>query len=102
MSLTVGQLLCFFECFFVCFVLFKWVYTYACVCVSSVLCTDSETSAVRSFGDTWLRWKGQRVEYCRCTLRGQELCHIVPVISECDMDVNFIFSSLFVLFYCFH
>lgn len=46
-----------------------------------VLCMDSETSAVRSFGDTWLRWKGQRVEYCRCTLGGRELCHIVPVIN---------------------
>ncbi|XP_037535966.1 tissue-type plasminogen activator [Nematolebias whitei] len=46
-----------------------------------VLCVDSETSAVRSFGDTWLRWKGQRVEYCRCALRGRELCHFVPVIN---------------------
>lgn len=57
-----------------------------CVCVFSAHCVDSEASAVHSFGDTWLRWRGQRVEYCRCTLRGQERCHIVPVISECDMD----------------
>ncbi|KAM4745019.1 tissue-type plasminogen activator isoform 3-T6 [Anableps anableps] len=46
-----------------------------------VLCVDSATSAVRSFGDTWLRWKGQRVEYCHCALRGRELCHVVPVIN---------------------
>ncbi|XP_019120008.1 tissue-type plasminogen activator isoform X4 [Larimichthys crocea] len=46
-----------------------------------VHCVDSETSAVRSFGDTWLRWRGQRVEYCRCSMRGRERCHIVPVIS---------------------
>uniref|UniRef100_A0A3Q1AH37 Plasminogen activator n=1 Tax=Amphiprion ocellaris TaxID=80972 RepID=A0A3Q1AH37_AMPOC len=46
-----------------------------------VLCVDSETSAVRSYGDTWLRWRGQRVEYCRCALRGRERCHIVPVIN---------------------
>ncbi len=58
-----------------------------CVCVFSVYCVDSETSAVRSYGDTWLRWRGQRVEYCRCALRGRERCHIVPVISECDLDV---------------
>lgn len=56
--------------------------------VFSVLCIDSETSAVRSFGDTWLQWKGQRVEYCRCDLGGRAHCHIVPVISECDMDAH--------------
>ncbi|XP_029017363.1 tissue-type plasminogen activator isoform X2 [Betta splendens] len=44
-------------------------------------CVDAETSALRLFGDTWLRWRGQRVEYCRCTLRGQELCHTVPVVN---------------------
>ncbi|XP_061754381.1 tissue-type plasminogen activator isoform X1 [Nerophis ophidion] len=48
---------------------------------TSLRCADSETSAVHSFGDTWLRWRGQRVEYCRCSLRGRELCHIVPVIN---------------------
>lgn len=52
------------------------------VCVSIVLCVDSETSAVHSFGDSWLRWKGQRVEYCHCPLGGRERCHVVPVISE--------------------
>ncbi|KAM9393021.1 tissue-type plasminogen activator isoform 1-T2 [Pholidichthys leucotaenia] len=45
------------------------------------LCVDSETSAVRNFGATWLRWRGQRVEYCRCALGGKERCHIVPVIN---------------------
>uniref|UniRef100_A0A667YPZ8 Plasminogen activator n=1 Tax=Myripristis murdjan TaxID=586833 RepID=A0A667YPZ8_9TELE len=39
------------------------------------------TSAVHSYGDTWLRWKGQRVEYCRCALRGRVRCHDVPVIN---------------------
>uniref|UniRef100_H3DEQ8 Plasminogen activator n=1 Tax=Tetraodon nigroviridis TaxID=99883 RepID=H3DEQ8_TETNG len=48
---------------------------------ASIRCVDSETSAVRSFGETWLRWRGRRVEYCRCSLTGGELCHIVPVIS---------------------
>uniref|UniRef100_A0A672JDN2 Uncharacterized protein n=1 Tax=Salarias fasciatus TaxID=181472 RepID=A0A672JDN2_SALFA len=64
-----------------------FVSVYVCVHVSSVLCVDSETSAVRSFGDTWLRWRGPRVEYCRCALRGRELCHVVPVtkcfVSQC-------------------
>ncbi|XP_041856438.1 tissue-type plasminogen activator isoform X2 [Melanotaenia boesemani] len=46
-----------------------------------VFCVDSETSAVHSMGDTWLRWKGQRVEFCRCALKGRELCHIVPVVN---------------------
>ncbi|XP_047238290.1 tissue-type plasminogen activator isoform X2 [Girardinichthys multiradiatus] len=46
-----------------------------------VLCVDSETSTVRSFGDSWLRWKGQRVEYCHCALGGRQLCHVVPVIN---------------------
>uniref|UniRef100_A0A665X5J8 Plasminogen activator n=1 Tax=Echeneis naucrates TaxID=173247 RepID=A0A665X5J8_ECHNA len=44
-------------------------------------CVDTETSAVRNYGDTWLRWRGQRVEYCRCELRGREFCHTVPVIN---------------------
>ncbi|XP_051923165.1 tissue-type plasminogen activator isoform X1 [Hippocampus zosterae] len=48
---------------------------------TSPRCVDSTTSAVHSYGDTWLRWKGQRVEYCRCAFRGRELCHIVPVIN---------------------
>lgn len=45
------------------------------------LCVDSQMSSVRKYGDTWLRWKGQRVEYCRCALGGRELCHTVPVIN---------------------
>ncbi|XP_067377994.1 tissue-type plasminogen activator isoform X1 [Channa argus] len=48
---------------------------------TSPYCVDSDTSAVRSFGETWLRWRGQQVEYCRCALRGQELCHGVPVLN---------------------
>ncbi|KAG7489418.1 tissue-type plasminogen activator isoform X1 [Solea senegalensis] len=54
---------------------------------TSLRCVDSQTSAVRSFRETWLRWRGQRVEYCHCTLGGRERCHIVPVtncyVSQC-------------------
>ncbi|XP_008334358.1 tissue-type plasminogen activator isoform X2 [Cynoglossus semilaevis] len=52
-----------------------------------VTCVDSQRVAVRSYRETWLRWRGQRVEYCRCALGGQERCHIVPVtncyVSQC-------------------
>ncbi|XP_061135101.1 tissue-type plasminogen activator isoform X1 [Syngnathus typhle] len=48
---------------------------------TSPRCVDSTSSAVHNFGDTWLRWRGQRVEYCRCALRGREFCHVVPVIN---------------------
>lgn len=58
------------------------------VCVSLAHCVDSKTSAVRVYGDTWLRWRGPRVEYCRCALRGRELCHIVPVMSEWDAQTH--------------
>lgn len=58
------------------------------VCVSLAHCVDSKTSAVRVYGDTWLRWRGPRVEYCRCALRGRELCHIVPVMSEWDTQAH--------------
>lgn len=81
----------FYMCQWLCFLsvfLFDGCKLIAFVCLFSVHCVDSETSAVRSFGDTWLRWRGQRVDYCRCALRGQQRCHIVPVISECVMDVN--------------
>lgn len=44
-------------------------------------CLDSQTSAERYYGDAWLRWRGQRAEYCRCALRGQERCHYVPVVN---------------------
>uniref|UniRef100_A0A7N8WT89 Plasminogen activator n=1 Tax=Mastacembelus armatus TaxID=205130 RepID=A0A7N8WT89_9TELE len=47
-------------------------------------CVDSETSAVRGSGDTWLRWRGKRVEYCRCA-GGQQYCHVVPV-TNCYMS----------------
>lgn len=57
---------------------------FVCVCLFSVTCVDSQRVAVRSYRETWLRWRGQRVEYCRCALGGQERCHIVPVTSECD------------------
>ncbi|KAG7263942.1 hypothetical protein CRUP_029282, partial [Coryphaenoides rupestris] len=53
------------------------------LCRNDVLCKDSKTSAVRNFGDTWMRWRGPRAEYCRCAARGKEQCHYVPVESRC-------------------
>ncbi|XP_056137817.1 salivary plasminogen activator gamma isoform X2 [Lampris incognitus] len=53
---------------------------------SRARCVDSQTSAVRSQGDTWLRWRGQRVEYCSCTRRG-ERCHYVPVVNTSEKCV---------------
>ncbi|XP_046871569.1 tissue-type plasminogen activator, partial [Hypomesus transpacificus] len=44
-------------------------------------CVDGETAAVRNYGESWMRWRGQRAEYCRCSTRGRERCHFVPVIS---------------------
>uniref|UniRef100_A0A672QTZ4 Plasminogen activator, tissue type n=1 Tax=Sinocyclocheilus grahami TaxID=75366 RepID=A0A672QTZ4_SINGR len=36
---------------------------------------------------TWLRWKGQKVEFCRCAVRGRVRCHEIPVtkcfVSKC-------------------
>ncbi|XP_030636357.1 tissue-type plasminogen activator [Chanos chanos] len=50
-------------------------------------CLDSESAAVRVLGETWLRWRGQTAEYCRCTSRGRTRCHYVPVttcyVSRC-------------------
>ncbi|KAJ8414134.1 hypothetical protein AAFF_G00067320 [Aldrovandia affinis] len=49
-------------------------------------CVDRQL-AVRARGETWLRWKGLRAEFCRCASRGREACHTVPVttcyISRC-------------------
>lgn len=64
------------------------VFVHVFVCVSLAHCVDSKTSAVRVYGDTWLRWRGPRVEYCRCALRGRERCHIVPVMSEWDAQTH--------------
>nr|XP_046203037.1 tissue-type plasminogen activator-like isoform X2 [Oncorhynchus gorbuscha] len=44
-------------------------------------CVDGQSAAVRGYGDTWMRWRGQRVEYCRCASQGRERCHYVPVIT---------------------
>ncbi|XP_036382604.1 tissue-type plasminogen activator [Megalops cyprinoides] len=44
-------------------------------------CVDSQSAAVRVRGETWLRWRGQRAEFCRCAARGRERCHSVPVIT---------------------
>jgi len=71
------------------------------VCVFSVHCVDAQTSAVRSYRDTWLRWMGPRVEYCHCAIKGRERCHIVPVISECYLFVC-LFLIQNVIFRCVH
>ncbi|XP_030214887.1 tissue-type plasminogen activator isoform X2 [Gadus morhua] len=48
---------------------------------STLLCKDSKDSAVRNFGDTWMRWRQRGAEYCRCALKGKERCHYVPVVT---------------------
>ncbi|XP_026877978.2 tissue-type plasminogen activator [Electrophorus electricus] len=47
-------------------------------------CVDTDSPAARETGDTWLRWRGQRVEYCRCSFRGTR-CHYIPV-TTCHMS----------------
>ncbi|MFT7805054.1 tissue-type plasminogen activator [Arapaima gigas] len=44
-------------------------------------CVDSQSAWVYNDGESWLRWKGQRAEYCRCTARRRESCHSVPVTT---------------------
>uniref|UniRef100_A0A671MTF6 Plasminogen activator n=1 Tax=Sinocyclocheilus anshuiensis TaxID=1608454 RepID=A0A671MTF6_9TELE len=50
-------------------------------------CVDANSAAVRDTGATWLRWKGQKVEFCRCAVRGRVRCHEIPVtkcfVSKC-------------------
>lgn len=50
-------------------------------------CVDSNSAAVREIGETWLRWRGQAVEYCRCSPRGRARCHYIPIttcyVSRC-------------------
>ncbi|KAG5840276.1 hypothetical protein ANANG_G00187090 [Anguilla anguilla] len=43
-------------------------------------CRDVE-GRWRVRGETWLRWRAARAEFCRCSTRGQERCHSVPVTS---------------------
>ncbi|XP_028852986.1 tissue-type plasminogen activator isoform X2 [Denticeps clupeoides] len=43
-------------------------------------CVDAQ-GVVRSVGQVWMRWRGQQAESCRCTSRGLQFCHYVPVIS---------------------
>ncbi|XP_066570257.1 tissue-type plasminogen activator isoform X2 [Amia ocellicauda] len=43
-------------------------------------CMDDQQRSMHGHGDTWLRWQGQRVEFCRCA-RGMTRCHAVPVIN---------------------
>uniref|UniRef100_A0A8C9S3E0 Plasminogen activator n=1 Tax=Scleropages formosus TaxID=113540 RepID=A0A8C9S3E0_SCLFO len=44
-------------------------------------CVDSHSATLHAPGESWLRWKGQRAEFCRCTRRGRERCHTVPVTT---------------------
>uniref|UniRef100_A0A9J8C8U6 Plasminogen activator n=1 Tax=Cyprinus carpio carpio TaxID=630221 RepID=A0A9J8C8U6_CYPCA len=50
-------------------------------------CVDANSAAVRDIGASWLRWRGQRVEFCRCATRGRVRCHEIPVtkcfVSKC-------------------
>ncbi|KAK3540088.1 hypothetical protein QTP70_025653 [Hemibagrus guttatus] len=50
-------------------------------------CVDSDTAAVREIGETWLRWRGQKVEYCHCASRARARCHYIPIttcyVSRC-------------------
>ncbi|KAM9858269.1 tissue-type plasminogen activator isoform 2-T3 [Aulostomus maculatus] len=46
-----------------------------------VRCVNSETSEVHGYGETWLQWREQRVEFCRCAFGGRALCHVVPVMN---------------------
>ncbi|KAK9971139.1 hypothetical protein ABG768_027030 [Culter alburnus] len=50
-------------------------------------CVDTDSAAVRDMGATWLRWKGPKVEFCRCTVRARVRCHEIPVttcfVSKC-------------------
>ncbi|MGH0182914.1 UNVERIFIED_CONTAM: hypothetical protein FKN15_011115, partial [Acipenser sinensis] len=45
-------------------------------------CKDWLSTEVHRHGETWLRWHGQSVEYCRCANR-KSRCHAVPV-EECS------------------
>ncbi|KTF82316.1 hypothetical protein cypCar_00020839, partial [Cyprinus carpio] len=50
-------------------------------------CVDANSAAVRDIGATWLRWKGQKVEFCRCAVRARVRCYEIPVtkcfVSKC-------------------
>ncbi|TTB27304.1 Salivary plasminogen activator alpha 1 [Bagarius yarrelli] len=53
------------------------------------LCVDLDTTAVRETGETWLRWKGQKVEFCRCASKARARCHYIPItnpVLECVQD----------------
>ncbi|KAK6468528.1 tissue-type plasminogen activator [Huso huso] len=45
-------------------------------------CKDWLSTEVHQHGETWLRWHGRSVEYCRCANR-KSRCHAVPV-EECS------------------
>ncbi|TRY96768.1 hypothetical protein DNTS_014492 [Danionella cerebrum] len=48
-------------------------------------CVDTDSSAIRDIGASWLRWKGQRVEFCLCAVRGRVRCHEIPV-TKCSVS----------------
>uniref|UniRef100_A0A8C2HJY4 Plasminogen activator, tissue n=1 Tax=Cyprinus carpio TaxID=7962 RepID=A0A8C2HJY4_CYPCA len=47
-------------------------------------CVDANSAAVRDIGASWLRWRGQRVEFCRCATRGRVRCHEIPVTNTAE------------------
>ncbi|XP_051950947.1 tissue-type plasminogen activator-like isoform X2 [Xyrauchen texanus] len=53
----------------------------------SEVCVDTDSAAIRDIGVTWLRWRGLKVEFCRCVLQGRVRCHQIPVtkcfVSKC-------------------
>ncbi|XP_049342197.1 tissue-type plasminogen activator isoform X1 [Astyanax mexicanus] len=44
-------------------------------------CVDVYSGAVRETGETWLRWRGQLVEFCRCSPGGTSHCHYTPITT---------------------
>ncbi|XP_051524472.1 tissue-type plasminogen activator-like [Myxocyprinus asiaticus] len=51
------------------------------------VCVDTHSAVIRDNGVTWLRWRGPKVEFCRCALRGRVHCNDIPVtkcfVSKC-------------------
>ncbi|XP_067272345.1 tissue-type plasminogen activator-like isoform X2 [Pseudorasbora parva] len=44
-------------------------------------CVDTDSAAVRDMGASWLRWKGPKVEFCRCAKQGRVRCHEIQVTT---------------------
>ncbi|KAM9475469.1 salivary plasminogen activator gamma [Clarias gariepinus] len=44
-------------------------------------CVDADSAALRENGDTWLRWRGQKVEFCHCVPRARARCYYIPITN---------------------